>query len=194
MPPEVVNNKDADGTADLWSLGIILYQMLAGSTPFQGGSQYLTFLKTQEGIYEMPPFFSKNAADLINQLLRPVPEDRLGSGPDGFTQLKKHPFFDGIDFESHNDIHTTCPIPTLQYACRRAVMSHITDVFKSNPTALQNMTHLPTVDQEHMMHLLERNQILHHPGKFFLLFFFLQNCSFFSKVVTHWNRCVCTLF
>lgn len=45
----------------------------------------------------------KEAQDLISELLKPKPEDRLGNGPEGsgreMKDLKKHKFFEGINFE-----------------------------------------------------------------------------------------------
>jgi len=52
MPPEAVKGTDevnvvggADHTADLWSLGCVVYQILSGEPPFSAQSPYLTFLK-----------------------------------------------------------------------------------------------------------------------------------------------------
>lgn len=43
VSPEVLNNTGIYYTSDLWALGCIIYQMLAGHPPFKGRSEYLTF-------------------------------------------------------------------------------------------------------------------------------------------------------
>lgn len=43
VSPEVLNNTGICYASDLWALGCIIYQMLAGRPPFKGRSEYLTF-------------------------------------------------------------------------------------------------------------------------------------------------------
>lgn len=49
MSPEVLNNTGICYAADLWALGCIIYQMLAGRPPFKGRSEYLTFQVMLQG-------------------------------------------------------------------------------------------------------------------------------------------------
>jgi 3-phosphoinositide dependent protein kinase-1 len=48
MAPECVRNKPVGFEADIWSLGCILYQFIAGMCPFRGASDYLIFRRSTE--------------------------------------------------------------------------------------------------------------------------------------------------
>ncbi|KAK1419658.1 hypothetical protein QVD17_28901 [Tagetes erecta] len=106
VPPEVLNNSPATIGNDLWALGCTLFQMLSGTSPFKDASEWLIFQRIIARDIKFPDYFSKDAKDLIDKLLDTDPAKRLGVGPDGYTSLKNHPFFGGIDW---NDIRSKCP-------------------------------------------------------------------------------------
>lgn len=62
-------------SSDLWALGCVLYQMIAGRFAFQGLSEYLTWQKIKQLDYTFPESFDTDAADLVRRLLvRSLPE------------------------------------------------------------------------------------------------------------------------
>lgn len=86
MSPEAVKEFEKGGngcdfTADLWALGVVLYQMYSGALPFESQSPYLGFLKIQRGIYSRNMgVWDDDAWDLIQKLLKVNPRERLGAG------------------------------------------------------------------------------------------------------------------
>ena len=56
-------------SADLWSLGCMMYQFFAGKTPFKGASEYLTFNLIENRTFDYPENFPEEAKDIIDQLL-----------------------------------------------------------------------------------------------------------------------------
>ena len=69
VSPEVLLDKPSSYSTDFWSLGVILFQMLVGRTPFKGDTQLITFENISKLKFEIPKKLSKNAGDLIKKLL-----------------------------------------------------------------------------------------------------------------------------
>eukprot|EP00033_Pygsuia_biforma_P000398 GCRY01000475.1.p1 GENE.GCRY01000475.1~~GCRY01000475.1.p1 ORF type:complete len:503 (+),score=111.39 GCRY01000475.1:196-1704(+) len=99
VSPELLRDKMAGKSSDLWALGCIVYQLLAGRPPFRHQIEYQLFQKIMHAEFSFPDGFPEVAKDLVTQLLTLDPEQRLGVRG-GFEELKKHPFFEGIDFDN----------------------------------------------------------------------------------------------
>jgi serine/threonine protein kinase len=76
--PELLSHKTYKGDkADIWSLGCILFAMLAGSLPFDHPDQNAMLDLVRSGEYLMPEFLSLEAKDLIRRLLQVKPARRI---------------------------------------------------------------------------------------------------------------------
>lgn len=76
--PEVLRDKGYDGAkADIWSCGVILFVLLAGSLPFPDDNIVTMYKKVQRGDYRCPPWFSTDARRLVPKLLDPNPATRI---------------------------------------------------------------------------------------------------------------------
>ncbi|XP_038222383.1 cGMP-dependent protein kinase, isozyme 2 forms cD4/T1/T3A/T3B isoform X3 [Zerene cesonia] len=101
VAPEVIMNRGHDISADYWSLGVLMFELLTGSPPFTGADPMKTYNKILKGIdaVEFPRSITRNAANLIKKLCRDNPAERLGYQRGGITEIQKHKWFDGFNWE-----------------------------------------------------------------------------------------------
>uniref|UniRef100_A0A452R072 Ribosomal protein S6 kinase n=1 Tax=Ursus americanus TaxID=9643 RepID=A0A452R072_URSAM len=98
MAPEVVNRRGHTQSADWWSFGVLMFEMLTGSLPFQGKDRKETMALILKAKLGMPQFLSTEAQSLLRALFKRNPCNRLGAGIDGVEEIKRHPFFVTIDW------------------------------------------------------------------------------------------------
>uniref|UniRef100_A0A7N4UXS5 non-specific serine/threonine protein kinase n=1 Tax=Sarcophilus harrisii TaxID=9305 RepID=A0A7N4UXS5_SARHA len=98
MAPEVVNRRGHTQSADWWSFGVLMFEMLTGSLPFQGKDRKETMALILKAKLGMPQFLSIEAQSLLRALFKRNPSNRLGAGLDGVEEIKRHPFFVTIDW------------------------------------------------------------------------------------------------
>ncbi|KAJ8289479.1 hypothetical protein GJAV_G00001760 [Gymnothorax javanicus] len=79
MAPEVVNRQGHIHSADWWSFGVLMFEMLTGSLPFQGKDRKETMTLILKAKLGMPQFLSAEAQSLLRALFKRNPANRLGS-------------------------------------------------------------------------------------------------------------------
>ena len=93
----MLTNEDSGVFTDLWTLGVILYEMACGVTPFYSENEQQMYEKIKTRDFEFPSNFQdENLKSLIDSLLQLDPRKRLGMK--GHSELKNHPFFADIDW------------------------------------------------------------------------------------------------
>ncbi|XP_059628427.1 serine/threonine-protein kinase D6PKL2-like [Cornus florida] len=99
LAPEIVSNEGHGNAVDWWTLGIFLFELFYGVTPFKGIDNELTLANIVARALEFPkdPPVAGPARDLIGQLLVKDPTKRMGSIM-GATAIKRHPFFNGVNW------------------------------------------------------------------------------------------------
>jgi len=100
LSPEVVQNKGHGLPTDWWSAGVLLYELLNGTSPFARDSQMELMKAIVRVDYSLPAEIeSSQAAPLIRRLLVLDPALRLGSGQTKSAEVVADPFFASIDWD-----------------------------------------------------------------------------------------------
>lgn len=86
--------------SDYWSVGVVLYQMIAGTTPFAASTAGKTVCRIRECRVVFPDFFDADARDLVERLLVVCAEERLGARREDAVEIRKHAFFRSIDWDA----------------------------------------------------------------------------------------------
>ncbi|XP_047237913.1 cGMP-dependent protein kinase 1 isoform X1 [Girardinichthys multiradiatus] len=150
MAPEVILSKGHSTYADLWSLGVFMFELLSGRLPFDGSDSLKILTATVHGIdeIEFPKSFCKDACDLIKNLCRGKPLERLASQRNKAKAIQKHKWFDGFNWDGLCKRKLTPPlIPKKEWSC--ALTGRISD------HSVQAKTHfLETVPPETLTALL----------------------------------------
>ncbi|PKY44630.1 kinase-like protein [Rhizophagus irregularis] len=104
MAPEILMKKGYFDSVDWWSLGVVMYELLFSKRPFRGK----TNTQLTQAILKDPLIFPDNASvseeclDCIRRFCERDITKRLGCGPNGIEDIKRHPWFVGIEWDKLN--------------------------------------------------------------------------------------------
>ena len=101
IAPEIITDSSLSYASDYWSLGIILYQLFCGKTPFKGANESETFRNIQSNKdveFKEHLQVPETARNLISMLLVKDPEKRLGK--DGIEYIMQHEYFENVSWQT----------------------------------------------------------------------------------------------
>ncbi|MGH0149275.1 UNVERIFIED_CONTAM: hypothetical protein FKN15_041893, partial [Acipenser sinensis] len=109
IAPEILRGEDYGFSVDWWALGVLMFEMMAGRSPFdivgssdnpdQNTEDYL-FQVILEKQIRIPRSLSVKAASVLKGFLNKEPKERLGCHPQtGFADITGHPFFRNVDWD-----------------------------------------------------------------------------------------------
>uniref|UniRef100_A0A8C6MAV2 protein kinase C n=1 Tax=Nothobranchius furzeri TaxID=105023 RepID=A0A8C6MAV2_NOTFU len=115
LAPEVLTETSYTRAVDWWGLGVLIFEMLVGESPFPGDDEEEVFDSIVNDEVRYPRFLSTEAISIMRRLLRRSPERRLGAGERDAEEVKKHLFFRNIDWDGLLAKKVKPPfVPTIQ--------------------------------------------------------------------------------
>ncbi|XP_050295053.1 cGMP-dependent protein kinase 1-like [Anthonomus grandis grandis] len=114
VAPELIQNLPHDRGVDYWALGVFIYELLVGNSPFRNEEH--NDLKTYKAILKgidfvtFPFIVSPRARNLIKKLCKPLSIDRIGCQKNGIKDIKIHPWFSKLDWEKLSRMELEPPI------------------------------------------------------------------------------------
>lgn len=99
IAPEALSGAAYGLSVDVWAFGILVYETMAGRTPFYSKNRDEVYDRIESAPLRFPRHFSAEAVSLLRGLLDRNPKTRLGMGPDGLEAVKRHPFFRTVNWE-----------------------------------------------------------------------------------------------
>merc|ERR1712117_459145 len=93
LAPEIVTGQGHGKGVDWWTLGILIYEMLASFPPFFDDEPMMTYRKIIQGKFKFPRYLSAQSKDLISKFLKPKATKRLGVIKGGAKLIRQHPWF-----------------------------------------------------------------------------------------------------
>lgn len=109
LSPEIVTGQGHGKGVDWWTLGVLIYEMLASFPPFFDDEPMMTYRKIISCKFKFPKHFSPSAKDIVSRLLKPRPTKRLGVIKGGAKLLRDHAWYFGFTWAQLND--GTMPVP-----------------------------------------------------------------------------------
>uniref|UniRef100_A0A7N6BZP4 protein kinase C n=1 Tax=Anabas testudineus TaxID=64144 RepID=A0A7N6BZP4_ANATE len=100
LAPEVLTDSNYTRSVDWWGLGVLIFEMLVGESPFPGDDEEEVFDSIVNDEVCYPRFLSPESLSLIQQLLQKNPETRLGAGREDALEIKRQKFFQGMDWDA----------------------------------------------------------------------------------------------
>ena len=112
VPPEMVQGNFYTTSADIWSVGVLLYAITVGKLPFEDNTidKMLENIKNSSPYY--PPYLNKTLIDLISKMLDKDPNNRIT-----ITKIKEHPWFSQQEYYNINSHIDICKNSNLNNDC-----------------------------------------------------------------------------
>ena len=149
MAPEVILYKGYDKGCDWWSIGVLLFELMTGRTPFQAPETLIVFQSILRGSITFPKNFDRDVKALIEKLVVTDVSKRYGCTENGSKDVFNHYLFRSMDWdELHKGLINPPYVPTNTYPtsaedCNEGLQS--SDVQTSDASSKTGTNNTPNV-------------------------------------------------
>eukprot|EP00933_Yihiella_yeosuensis_P012765 TRINITY_DN12189_c0_g1_i10.p1 TRINITY_DN12189_c0_g1~~TRINITY_DN12189_c0_g1_i10.p1 ORF type:complete len:794 (-),score=198.27 TRINITY_DN12189_c0_g1_i10:502-2883(-) len=109
--PEVIASTGHTHAVDWWMIGVLIYEFMTGSAPFEASYPMQIYANVLKGIHavKFPQTLVGPCADLIKAICQKEPAGRLPMLPGGVKNLKGHAWYEGFSWEKFCDFTLEAP-------------------------------------------------------------------------------------
>lgn len=100
MAPEILQNQGHGKPVDWWTLGVIIYEMIAGIDPFADDDPMVIYQNILKGKLHFPKGFDNDAKSLVRHLLVSDLSKRYGNLKNGVNDIKHHRYLNTVNFSN----------------------------------------------------------------------------------------------
>ncbi|CAE7018990.1 for [Symbiodinium sp. CCMP2456] len=99
--PELIASTGHTNAVDWWTLGILIFELMSGHPPFESAYPMQIYAKVTKGIGKVafPSVMKGHCKNLVENLLKNDPSDRLAMRKGGVANVKSHPWFEDMDWD-----------------------------------------------------------------------------------------------
>ncbi|KAL3283838.1 hypothetical protein HHI36_018008 [Cryptolaemus montrouzieri] len=134
LAPEVLTETSYTRAVDWWGLGVLIFEMLVGESPFPGDDEEEVFDSIVNDEVRYPRFLSLESIAIMRRLLRKSPDRRLGSSERDAEDVKKQAFFRQISWDDL--LHRRVPPPFIPTVHSMEDVSNFDEEFTSEKPQL----------------------------------------------------------
>ncbi|CAM9114477.1 unnamed protein product [Phaeothamnion confervicola] len=101
LAPEQVRHQGHGKAVDFWALGVLIYELMSGASPFAAAAEmdvYHKITTLKAGKMSYPTAFAPALCDFLDRLLNPDPAERLGARAADMARIKTHQWFASFDW------------------------------------------------------------------------------------------------
>ncbi|PVU88796.1 hypothetical protein BB561_005687 [Smittium simulii] len=110
LAPEIIQSKGYGKSVDWYSLGVLIFEMVAGYPPFYEQDHRRLYERILANRFHWPPQFDPVAADIVRHLVTPDLSKRYGNLKNGIGDITSHPWFQEVCWEKLENKQIAPPI------------------------------------------------------------------------------------
>jgi len=100
LAPEVIKHRGYGKSADWWTIGVLIFELVAGNVPFHCKEHSEMYARIVKGNFKCPDFFTKELCDILNAILQTDTSKRFGCLRGGPADIKNHRWFSNLNWEA----------------------------------------------------------------------------------------------
>lgn len=147
MAPEILLEQEYGRAVDWWALGVLIYEMLLGQSPFKGQDEDEIFEAIIEDEVLYPTNMSREGVSILQMLLMKDPNKRLGASANDAEDIKAHSYFRGVSWD--DIVNKRIPPPFVPQITHSKDVSNFDEEFtRELPVLTPIQNELSAEDQE----------------------------------------------